>query len=33
MTPVKPGKKHKVLPPYSRADLPIHANTGREWGP
>jgi len=25
--------KHKVPPLYSRADLPIHAKTGREWGP
>lgn len=25
-------RKHKVPPTYSRA-LPIHANTGREWGP
>jgi hypothetical protein len=26
------GVKRKVLPSYSRADLPIHAKTGREWG-
>ena len=25
--------KHKVPPLYSRADLPIHVKTGREWGP
>ena len=27
------GVKRKVLPSYSRADLPIHAKTGREWAP
>jgi hypothetical protein len=26
------GIKHKVLRSYSQA-LPIHAKTGREWGP
>ena len=26
------GSKHKVLRSYSQA-LPIHAKTGREWGP
>jgi len=26
-------ERHKVLPAYSHADLPIHAKIGREWGP
>ena len=25
--------KHKVSQGYSPADLPIHAKSGREWGP
>src|SRR5690349_24713483 len=25
--------KHKVSQGYSHADLPIHAKSGREWGP
>jgi hypothetical protein len=28
-----PSGKHKVLPAYSRAALPIHAKSGREWEP
>jgi hypothetical protein len=27
------GGKHKVSQGYSPADLPIHAKSGREWGP
>jgi len=26
-------QKHKVPQVYSRAELPIHAKSGREWGP